>query len=214
VLLSGHAVLGPALEVGLAVLGWAPTRAPSWLALDDRARSERGTSVVLVVDEDGTLPAGPPPGAVHGPGAAVLALGRRQDLPVLVGAVERGAVAVVDCEQPFVDLLDAVDRLLLDPDARSDRTELAHRLRARIGESELFAAMTRRELEILTALLRGSVAAEIARADHVAMPTVRTHIQSILTKSGVQAQVEVIALAHRSATAPVIVRELRQVHQF
>lgn len=213
-LVSCHSLLGPALAAGLEAVGWRTVRAAGWSALEERPPAERLAGIVLVADEGGALPPRPPvlaPGLV---GVVVVAIGSRQDLGALVTAVEQGAVAAIDCEQPFCDLVAVVSTFLHDPGTGHDKAELLRRLRARELETRQFAAMTRRELDVLTALLRGSAAADIAHVEHVSMPTVRTHIRGVLTKAGVQSQVAAVALAYRSAVEPTVVQQIREVHQF
>jgi hypothetical protein len=76
-LLSAHVVLGSALAAGLSAVGWHTVRAVRWELLDAEIRHDRTTSVVLLADESGRLPAGPPPGLLRSATAAVVALGRR-----------------------------------------------------------------------------------------------------------------------------------------
>jgi DNA-binding NarL/FixJ family response regulator len=195
-------------------VGWHTVRANRWEVLDADVRHDRGAGVVLVVDELGRLPAGPPHGVLRSSTAAVVALGRRSDLRALVGAIERGAVAALDVDRPFTDLVRALDELLRHPSSWPDRRELLARLRRRAAEAATIGALTARELEVLCALMRGLSAAEIAREAHVALPTVRSHIRAILTKTGVSSQVAAVARAHASGAEPAVEAQRRELHQF
>ena len=57
-----------------------------------------------------------------------------------------------------------------------------------------FDRLTRREEEVLSALMRGAKARDICVQSFVSMPTVRSQIRSILTKLGVTSQLAAVAL--------------------
>lgn len=213
-MLSADVVLGSALAAAMSAVGWRTGRAARWELLDAEIRHDRATGVVLLADESGRLPAGPPPGVLRSPTAAVVALGRRADLRALIRAVERGAVAALDRDQPFADLVHALDVLLRQPASWPDRRDLLDRLRRRAAEAAAFRALTPRELDLLCALMRGLSAAEIAREAHLALPTVRSHIRAILTKTGVSSQVAAVARAHASGAEPAIALQRRRLHQY
>jgi two-component system, NarL family, nitrate/nitrite response regulator NarL len=61
-----------------------------------------------------------------------------------------------------------------------------------------FDRLTRREEEVLSALMRGAKAREICAQSFVSMPTVRSQIRSILTKLGVTSQLAAVALAYQT----------------
>lgn len=66
------------------------------------------------------------------------------------------------------------------------------------GRTEAFQYLTRREKQVLQALMRGETADEISRSSYVSLTTVRSQIRSILTKLGVSSQLAAVALAYRS----------------
>jgi two-component system nitrate/nitrite response regulator NarL len=74
------------------------------------------------------------------------------------------------------------------PRGRSDREP---KTTARMLASHL----TKREREVLTLLVRGSSGADIAEELSISKNTVRTHIQSILTKLQVHSRLEAVAFA-------------------
>jgi len=59
----------------------------------------------------------------------------------------------------------------------------------------LFAALTRREREILLLLTKGSGLREVARQLHMSLSTVNTHMQNLRSKLGVHSTLEAVALA-------------------
>jgi two-component system, NarL family, nitrate/nitrite response regulator NarL len=74
------------------------------------------------------------------------------------------------------------------------RAERGPRTTARMLASHL----TKRELEVLTLLVRGLSGGEIAKELAISRNTVRTHIQSILTKLQVHSRLEAVAFATRN----------------
>jgi DNA-binding NarL/FixJ family response regulator len=69
---------------------------------------------------------------------------------------------------------------------------------ATTGRAAPFDLLTRREQQVLLALMRGSTAREISREAYVSLPTVRSHIRSVLSKLGVSTQLAAVVLAYRS----------------
>ena len=66
------------------------------------------------------------------------------------------------------------------------------------GRTEAFQYLTRRERQVLQALMRGETADEISKSSYVSLTTVRSQIRSILNKLGVSSQLAAVALAYRS----------------
>jgi DNA-binding NarL/FixJ family response regulator len=123
-------------------------------------------------------------------------------------ALANGARAVVEKSARFVDILDVVDRVRnrLPVMSRTERDELLATYR-RATEStrefrRRFAAMTRREAEVLGQLMAGKQVSEIARMRFVSESTVRTQVKSILAKLGVNSQLTAVGLAHKLAWQP------------
>lgn len=211
-------MLGAGLAAGLTAAGWAPVRlvTPERLAeaVDGEARGARPARMVLVADGPGGLP---DPRAVlpRLPDPLVVAVGGRPALAALADAVEgRAAAAALDADQPFIDLVAALDGVLRRATDIAVRADLVAGLRARAREAALFAALTPREQEVLGGMLAGRSAAEIAAGQQVSLATVRSHIRAVLAKLGVSSQLAAVALAHRSAHEPRIVELLSRVHQF
>jgi DNA-binding CsgD family transcriptional regulator len=211
---AGDEVASAGLAAGLSVLGWPSVRLvrSDGLASAARAASRVGR-VVLVADAAGEVP-DPRPALSSLTDPLVVAVGGRPALPALADSVERlVAMAVVDADQPFGDLIRSLDRVLR-MGVSAPPGELVATLRARERDARLFEALTPREQQVLGAMLAGASAAEIAAMEQVSLATVRSHIRSVLAKLGVSSQLAAVALAHRAARERGIVELIRQVHQF
>jgi DNA-binding NarL/FixJ family response regulator len=172
--------------------------------------------LVLVTDADGRLPDPRPALAVH-PDIPVIAVAARTAFGELGDLVaDRAVSAVLVSDQPFLGLVASLVRLLRQPPAHQDPAAagLAAALQAREDEARRFTRLTAREREVLVALLAGRSAAEIAAAEHVSMPTVRSHLRAVLTKLGVSSQLAAAAMAYRSCREPALVTRIQEIHQF
>ena len=98
------------------------------------------------------------------------------DLSALVSAVRCAASA--DCDAP-------------DGSDESTATE------AQLAR-ELLASLSPRERVVLDRIMTGMSAPQIAEAEFVAVPTVRSQIRSILGKLCVNSQLAAVAIAHRA----------------
>jgi two-component system nitrate/nitrite response regulator NarL len=70
------------------------------------------------------------------------------------------------------------------------------------GKLQALDQLTRKEREVLMALMRGATAREISRETYVSLPTVRSQIHSILFKLGVSSQLAAVAMAYRFGWLP------------
>jgi len=185
-------VLTAAITAGLRTLGW-PVRSFGAAA-----------AVVLVGDRAGNLPPLPADGQRLHPPRVILIAGLA-GLPALAGAVRAGADDALDADRPLTVLIGALDATLRRPAPRSpaERSRLLAALRFRQAESARFDRLTGRERQVLTGLLDGRLAAEIADDLHVSLATVRTQIHQVLTKLEVGSQLAAVALAHRSWAVPL-----------
>jgi two-component system, NarL family, nitrate/nitrite response regulator NarL len=122
--------------------------------------------------------------------------------------VQAGAVGVLAKSGSFDDLVTAIERVvdtgtLLD---RHGREELLAVLRDHEAEERerlrAFDALTRRESEVLGALVRGRTVEAIAREAVVSVATVRSQVRSILTKLDATSQVVAIAKAREAGWVP------------
>lgn len=207
-LITENQLLGSALAAALTSLSWQVrlSRGTDWRWAG--RQPDPGEHIVLVADGAGLLPDRPAE-----PVPACVAVGSRTALDGLIHALAEGAAAV-DADQPFVELVQRVHQLLLNPLSLEQKGELARRLELRRAEASRFHALTRRERQVLIALAHGLSATEIAGREHLSLPTVRSHIQSLLAKSGSSSQLAVVALTHRACDHPELVEALRELHQF
>jgi DNA-binding NarL/FixJ family response regulator len=210
-LITENHLLGSALTTALTSLSWQVqlNRETAWRWAGRQPNP--GEHIVLVADGAGVLPdrpAQPVPA-----GAACVAVGSRTALAALIHALAEGATAV-DADQPFVELVQRVHQLLLNPLSPRQKAELARRLELRRAEAGRFSTLTRRERQVLIWLAHGLSATEIAGREHLSLPTVRSHIQSLLAKSSSSSQLAAVALAHRACDHPEMVVALRELHQF
>jgi FixJ family two-component response regulator len=114
------------------------------------------------------------------------------DVRSAVYAIKRGAVDFLDKCGPKDALLQAVHHAM-EQDVIG-RTTRARRedLRSR------FAALTRREGEVLSQVVRGKMNKQIAAELHIHERTVKLHRMSITNKLGVRSVAEITALAHEA----------------
>ena len=130
------------------------------------------------------------------------------DHPVLGDCVDAGAVAVVCQTSSLNDLATLMHGLSREGPVQSpvDLDDLRTGSTAFGGGRALlrrrFADLTKREGEVLAALMAGQRAATIARNGFVSLHTVRTQIRSMLGKLGVHSQVEAVSLAYRADWVP------------
>jgi two-component system, NarL family, nitrate/nitrite response regulator NarL len=114
-----------------------------------------------------------------------------------------GCSAVVSEDEPFDQLFGTITRLihisppLAVPRAAAGPAESQDALR-RGPRLELFARLTEREQVVLSELVEGHCAEDIAKASFVSISTVRSQIKAILQKLGVNSQLAAVAMARRS----------------
>jgi two-component system, NarL family, nitrate/nitrite response regulator NarL len=115
-----------------------------------------------------------------------------------------GSAAVVSENEPFDQLFKTITRLTRlspprsvrrAPDASAADPRDAQRRGPRL---EMFAALTEREQVVLSELMEGNCAEDIAKAAIVSISTVRSQIKAILNKLGVNSQLAAVAMARRA----------------
>ncbi len=115
-----------------------------------------------------------------------------------------GSSAVVSEDEPFDELFRTITRLMSigrphsvprAPVARTDEPPNARRRGPRL---ELFVRLTEREQVVLSELMEGHGAEDIAKAAFVSISTVRSQIKAILQKLGVNSQLAAVAMARRA----------------
>ena len=142
--------------------------------------------------------------ALRAAGAVVVVLTASEDRAVWAEALEAGAAGVLPKSVAFDELVASVRRaasgqLLMTGGVRAQlMDELA---RSRLADRERlgpFQRLSAREQEVLSALIAGQAAKQIARDLGVSLPTVRTHIRSLFDKLGVNSQRAAVTLALES----------------
>lgn len=132
------------------------------------------------------------------PDTRVIVLSGKVDSGVVKEAVAAGADGVVSKSEPLSAVRRAVEQVasgafyadtrLLRMSLRPTPTEL--------DDVQLAAQFcTPREREVLERLVQGTSTSDMAEAMGVGVATVRTHVQSLLSKLGVRSRLEVVLLA-------------------
>ena len=137
----------------------------------------------------------------HRPEAAVLFLSADDSEPAMIAAVEAGASGYLIKTAAGSEIVDAVRRAaegeMLIPAPRlaallARRRELAQ---AEDERSRRLGSLTPREYEILRLMTEGLDNREIAARLHVAYPTVRSHVRSVLQKLDARSRLEAVVKA-------------------
>jgi two-component system nitrate/nitrite response regulator NarL len=117
---------------------------------------------------------------------------------VLTDAVRAGANGVVSKAESLDGLLKAI-RQVADGGFYADPDVLRGSMRptpAELDEVQLSAQfLTPREREVLGRLVQGASTTELAEAMGVGTATIRTHVQAVLSKLGVNSRLEAVTLA-------------------
>jgi two-component system, NarL family, nitrate/nitrite response regulator NarL len=176
---------------GPAIVGAVESAQPDVVLLDLDLGGEVGASTELIP-------------TLREAGSSVVMLTGVTDRTRLAACVEAGAVGVIPKSDPFERLVAGVTRAvevgtLL---TRHERDELLAELR-RSRETERarrqpFEELTRREAEVLAALMEGQSAERIARDAFVSLATVRSQIKSLRLKLGAGSQLEAVAMARHA----------------
>ena len=204
-----HTVLAAALVVSLRVGGFpsATSIHPDVLVRDTSSTGggvRPGDIVVLgVLHDDGAVRTSSIGPLVRlGCRVVVLTSGDPERLPG--ECLRLGADAVVDDGMPFdrlVETLLAIGRGGAMPASAERRAVIAATTEHRLGVDDgarRFATLTRREAEILSALVEGHSPKGIALGAGISISTVRGHIQRVLSKLEVSSQREAFAMARRA----------------
>lgn len=137
-------------------------------------------------------------------GARVLVVSGVTDEPVVGRCLQAGAWGWVPKSAAFDVLLDAVRAAARGVEVldRADRERLLRAWRERRVELDQalapFDRLSRRETEVLSMLQAGKSVDRIAAECFVSEATVRTQVRAILTKLGVNSQLEAVAMATRA----------------
>ena len=176
-----------------------------WITLAAYARTGREAVVVAeqtqpdVVLLDLRLPDMLGPEVVHGihrgaPGAKIVLFTAYPDHAAVEPALAAGALAVVLKDADRADLVDIIRRVAAGepvatgPGAGPAPTEISQQLTRRLRQ----CALTRREYDILRHISMGETNPEIATALGLTRNTVKTYVQSALTKLGARNRIEAL----------------------
>jgi len=141
-------------------------------------------------------------------GATVVLLVETDDSARWGLALQQGARGVLRKACSLDDALALVTRVrdglpLISPKERQRLIQAAAEHQNELRTiTERLARLTRREKEVLAALMAGHDVREIARANGVAEATVRSQVKSILAKLEMNSQISAIGAAHRVGWQP------------
>jgi len=119
-------------------------------------------------------------------------------------ALRAGASGFLLKDAPAEDLIQAVrvvaggDALLSPSITRSLIAEFVSRPPRSRPDATMLAALTERELEVMTHVARGLSNAEIAERIYLAEQTVKTHVSRVLTKLGLRDRTQMVVAAYES----------------
>lgn len=138
------------------------------------------------------------------PETAVIAVTVCMDRTMFGAAEEAGFLGVVPMDASLSDFVDAVMSALegrrLMPRASAPGPSF---IKTRSRDIELLAAqLTPREWQVLELLVDGRAGSEISKGLGIGCNTVRTHIQSVLTKLQVHSRLEAAGFAVRNGLVP------------
>ena len=202
-IVEDHRVVGEGLEAALRINGFAPvlSACESAEAVMNEARTLSPDLVILDLQLDKVGDGYDLIRPLVALGANVLVLTGVTDRIQLAMCLEAGAIGVVSKAGSFTGLLDSVQRAAWGEAVTSvtERAAYTEELRQyRVAEKARtapFEALTRREGEVLSMILEGLSAQEMAQESYVSLPTIRTQIRSIFQKLCVNSQLEAAAMA-------------------
>jgi DNA-binding NarL/FixJ family response regulator len=139
-------------------------------------------------------------------GLPLLVLTGESDVILWADCLDAGAQAVLNKSDELDVIVSIIEQVCRRQPVRvqqraSVAAEGRHLLTARRAALAPFSALTRREQEVLAALMDGLGPADIASRDFVSIQTVRTQVKLLLRKLGARSQLEAAAKAHASGWA-------------
>jgi DNA-binding NarL/FixJ family response regulator len=130
------------------------------------------------------------------PTMGIVVLTMHNDDETLLSALDAGASALVLKSASSEEVVDAVRRAAVAPDAFS-ATGLAGAMRRHQAAAMARPQLTPREQEVLQHLAAGGSVADVAKALYMSESTVKTHIGKVYDKLGVHNRAAVIMAAVR-----------------
>jgi two-component system, NarL family, nitrate/nitrite response regulator NarL len=199
-----HALVAAGLQLALAERSWhvetsdgpgardviehAEAFQPHCVLLDVQMRNGIGSGIELIRPLVST-------------GSQVVMLTAERRRSVLAECLEAGAAGWIGSDAGLDEVDSALERVIEGRPiiGRTARAELLERLRCERADAlraqATFDQLTQREALVLSAMMEGLNAEEIAKSQFVAVTTVRSQIRSILQKLGVRSQLAAVALA-------------------
>ena len=182
----GARIVGPVGNAADAVVA-AATERPDVVLLDLSLPDGRGIDAGRTIVE------------VH-PGTIVLALSASTDPRAVTEAMKAGFRGFVPKDAPLSTVVEAIrtalgGRSVVIPASRSK--PMSGSTRGGVSATLLASGLTTREREVLELLVAGLGSRAIAERLQISMNTVRTHVQSVLTKLQVHSRLEAAAFAVR-----------------
>jgi two-component system, NarL family, nitrate/nitrite response regulator NarL len=199
-----HALVAAGLQMALSERSWhvetsagpsaqdviehAQNFHPHCVLLDVQMRNGIGSGIELI-------------GPLVSTGSQVVMLTAERRRSVLAACVEAGAAGWIGSGAGLDEVDSTLTRVIEGRPiiGRTARAELLERLRSERADAlraqATFDQLTQREALVLSAMMEGLNAEEIAKSQFVAVTTVRSQIRSILQKLGVRSQLAAVALA-------------------
>jgi two-component system, NarL family, nitrate/nitrite response regulator NarL len=199
-----HALVAAGLQLALSERSWhvETSAGPSAQDVIEHARAFHPHCVLLDVQMRNGIGSGIElirPLVSTGSQVVMLTAERRRS--VLAECVEAGAAGWIGSNAGLDEVDSTLARVIEGRPiiGRTARAELLERLRSERADAlraqATFDQLTQREALVLSAMMEGLNAEEIAKSQFVAVTTVRSQIRSILQKLGVRSQLAAVALA-------------------
>ncbi|HEY2699236.1 MAG TPA: response regulator transcription factor [Pseudonocardiaceae bacterium] len=132
------------------------------------------------------------------PATKILILSADRDPDSMLGALDAGASGYLHKTRPLTSLTSAIDDVLCDKVVVDvPGPQLTRRTTKHTAAQQLAAHLTSREWECLELLVDGLDTTAMAHRLGVSRTTIRTHVQSLLTKLGVHSRLEAASFAVR-----------------
>lgn len=136
------------------------------------------------------------------PGLGVVVFTEAEDLYHLFSALRAGVRGYLLKKADATDLVSALERVaagetVVDPSLATEAALVAARSTARLNWPGAHLGLSRREAEVLQAVARGASVNEVGAELGVGRETVRTHLQQVYRKLGVNHRAAAVALAWR-----------------
>jgi two-component system nitrate/nitrite response regulator NarL len=206
-IVDDHVLFAEAVRPTLESLGLEVRLASGGAEALHAARQERPDLVFLdVILRDGSGLAWGRRLLEEFPTLRVIALTSIDDPDVMAEALQIGFQGYLTKDLPVAKFANSV-RVAIDGEVvipkRLAKAVGATHLNGNGAGRELVGLLTPREREVLRMLVEAASGPEIARTLSISRNTVRTHIQSILTKLQVHSRLEAAAFAVRAGVLPV-----------